>query len=62
MSKLIFTDNDVHNSTEERMLLKWNEWNPGLDNDHLFYNNSAILFAEKKNKDLGFENLVHDIY
>jgi len=35
MSKLIFTDNDVHNSTEERMLLKWNEWNPGLDNDHL---------------------------
>ena len=26
-----------------------------LDNDHLFYNNSAILFAEKKNKDLGFE-------
>lgn len=32
MSKLIFTEADVHNETEERMLLKWNEWSPGLDN------------------------------
>lgn len=32
MSKLLFTESDVHNQTEERMLLKWNEWNPGLEN------------------------------
>lgn len=32
MSKLLFTEADVHNETEERMLLKWNEWSPGLDN------------------------------
>lgn len=32
MSKLLFTEADVHNDTEARMLLKWNQWSPGLDN------------------------------
>ena len=32
MSKLLFTEDMVSNGTEEKMLLKWNEWNPGLDN------------------------------
>jgi hypothetical protein len=32
MSKVLFTEDMVHNDTEKRLLLNWNEWNPGLDN------------------------------
>lgn len=35
MSKVIFTENMVSNETERKLFLKWNEWNPGLDNGNL---------------------------
>jgi len=35
MSKIIFTENRTEDSTRGLALLRWNQWNPGLDNDHL---------------------------
>lgn len=35
MSKIIFEESTVHHESQALDLLRWNQWTPGLDNDHL---------------------------